>query len=668
VVSLGGGAATQGAGELVRKVVLLGGVAIGALLFLGNDVVMAQEPAPAAPSTELLPLSVNVDSDTPLEGATIRVVDDEGQPLEQTDGADRGRTNDNGVAVLEFDALPSRFAVVIDGGRTSGTGFDGTLRDEVAGYDPTTDGVVVVSPVSTIAAATGVSDSEAKALLGIPGWFDDSDFLHDNTYFDAGTFLRAADREGGVDALIRHLVDQQRADPATRVRFRARGGAAAAGAHAAADQSWLSLAAKAKDGDYKPLVGQLFSTLASTAASKLGGAAGEAILGWTLQAVGLGSLVEDSGKRETLAALKALGESIARLQSQVAGLEKDVNKGSYTNLVAQAGLVTSKIDTAQDMLENLAKLKAENSTATNYRNMILTYIGANLTDAGSTLNGLLASNVPVAGNLIKFASKSAAADSTFFDTQTSKLVASVAAYYALYQARLAVLITEYQHANPQTFAPEVTQADIARLKANVGGQAAVLRPAVPAGAVIDRRTNLMWTQNAKPNPMPASDLFKRVFSRPDGTGPLRTVYPQATNGPRSIARLPGEDWVLPGKSDIERLIDGRGSEAPADYLANFARMSYEQLHAGGRLAFMSGRDGWVPKLGAAKTTRQPIFPHSLTINRFDLKQAKVQPTTVTWCSKDTSACVRELDGQLAKISGAVMYVRPVARGESYWWS
>ena len=93
--------------------------------------------------------------------------------------------------------------------------------------------MVLVDPVSTIAAADGVTLGEAKRLLGIPAWFSDTDFLFSNTYFDARAFLRAADRGDGVDAIIDGLVDEQRADHSTREPFRA---ADAAKATAAGDK------------------------------------------------------------------------------------------------------------------------------------------------------------------------------------------------------------------------------------------------------------------------------------------------------------------------------------------------------------------------------------------------------------------------------------------------
>ena len=92
---------------------------------------------------------------------------------------------------------------------------------------------------------------------------------------------------------------------------------------------------------------------------------------------------------------------------------------------------------------------------------------------------------------------------------------------------------------------------------NVANQAKALKPTVPAGAVIDTRTNKMWTQSYTPNPMPANTFFRVDFAGGRGITPN---YESQFD-----VKLPGmdfADWALPSKRDFQGLIQGPRRPAP----------------------------------------------------------------------------------------------------------
>jgi hypothetical protein len=241
-------------------------------------------------------------------------------------------------------------------------------------------------------------------------------------------------------------------------------------------------------------------------------------------------------------------------------------------LVGQTQGTLNSIDHAQVRLKYLAGLKPGDKTAPKYRDETVDYIGAHLLDKGSLLNRALVPDVPGATGLLKAASDVEVAR-RFFDVQSSKAVKSVAGYYALYEAELAVLIAEYQHAKPDTYSDDATTTVLSDATNRINAQAAYLKPDVPSGAVVDTKTNKMWTQHFTPNPVDASAFFKLIN---EGFRNCRKVYSEEAFGPRQIKGLPFGDWVLPGKDDFATLISGRGALGGVTYLQQAARMSPHQ--------------------------------------------------------------------------------------------
>ena len=166
------------------------------------------------------------DGDTDAAGATVRVfagrpADRGGAALAQTNGRRADRTHRSGVSLLAFRRLPSEFVVEVRGGRADGRRVPGTLRAAVRGYR--SGDVVYVNPVTTMMAAYGAAvergsldrSGGARRLayreLRIPHWMSHADLSYNDRRFDGDRFLGAARRAGGVGALVRRLLHDDRA-------------------------------------------------------------------------------------------------------------------------------------------------------------------------------------------------------------------------------------------------------------------------------------------------------------------------------------------------------------------------------------------------------------------------------------------------------------------------
>jgi len=143
------------------------------------------------------------------------------------------------------------------------------------------------------------------------------------------------------------------------------------------------------------------------------------------------------------------------------------------------------------------------------------------------------------------------------------------------------------------------------------------------------------------------------------------VWPQDYHGPRAIEGLPGGNWTLPSKAEIETMIEGHGSTSGVQWLKEQAGMSGNQANGGGGLAYMSR-----PKTGHTDDTTRT---DSLEIFRYDLWRATVVRDVIVWggdpCGgrADDERCLGELRRKLEAVKGATMYVRPLGNDETYWW-
>ena len=360
-------------------------------------------------------------------------------------------------------------------------------------------------------------------------------------YFDGDAYLRAARRAGGVAALNRALVRAEMRPGDRPRRFRSPGAA-----RAAAAVDWIALLA----GDPRVLIKEAFKAIGILAAKKVGTLAaekaGNAALGWVLAAFGYGDVLKDRDMLEIKEALTALGKQLTALQGQVL-------VAGFSTLVHQTDRTIGQIDHASSQLALLANMPQGDSTRRAFTQTIVDYIGANLLDAPSILNQNLSSNIPLSDNLIKSASRVVAQKSRFFDSKSSAAVKSVYDYFAAYEVKLALLLTEYYHAKPETFSPTTVKANLDALEANVDAQAGSLKPSVPERAVIDSRTGVMWTQALNAPAQADLHAIAEIFQPRRGLQRFR-LKPGA--GPTGVAGLPHGDWRVPTSGDFARLIEG----------------------------------------------------------------------------------------------------------------
>jgi hypothetical protein len=594
------------------------------------------------------------DGDTPVAGGRVRVyaAGRSGRSvrpaLRQRNGREQEQTYAAGDSLLEFAQLPPEFVVEVAGGRAGDRRFRGTFRALVTGYH--SGDVVHVNPVTTlIADLAGAyrrqgrpldldrARSKVYRLLRIPDWVSKADLRYSDRYFDGDTYLRAARAAGGVAALDRALIREELRKGDRARRFR--GGRRAEAQTAAVD--WASLLA----GDPKVLVQEAFKALGVLAAQKIGGLAaekaGKAALGWVLAAFGYGDVLKDQDMLEIKRALDALGRQLTQLQGQV-------QLAGFSTLVHQTDRTIGQIDHATSQLALLANMPANDPTKAAFTQTIVSYIGANLLDAPSILNQNLSANIPLADNLIKSASRVVAQRARFFDAKSSAAVKSVYDYFAAYQTKLAVLLTEYFHAKPEVYSPANVTASLDAVRSNIEAQAASLKPAVPARTVVDTKTGLMWTQGSDFGPEVNLHAIAEIYKPRRGQQHFRLT---SGAGPRSVPGVPFGNWKIPPIGAYEQLIDGWSGASPSAWLQDQARFTKKLLDtAGGQ---MWTRDGF---------KNVPGTWNRLDINVYDLAKGRTWPRP--------SSIWFFVDGWRSDFDDAragAMFYRERGADELYWW-
>ena len=497
---------------------------VGVLVLLGIGVVLARPARAMAPVATAKPVVLavwaHVDDNMPVAGATVRVyatarspASGSGQPparllVRQSSAPRTERTYGTGVALLEFTHLPRAFTVEVTGGQAGGRRLPGRFSVVVRNYLSGT--VVDVNPVTTLITDDLAGQRELPApialardhaqiyrLLGIPGWEDQVDLRYSTRYFDGASYLRAAQRAGGIRRLDRQLVAQARrgqqhrflSAPATFTE-----GPRLAGPIASAAAAGAGLIAQA----FKFLAAQAGSSLVRVAGQK----AGTAALGWVLAAYGFEDALADQEVTEIRRIVEQLSTQVAQLQNQVSQLQRDLGVIGFSTLAHQTDRTIGQIDHATSQLALLANMPAKDSTKAAFAQTIADYIGTNLLDAPAILNRGLGSHLPLADNVIKSASR-ALAQRKFFGPQSSAEVRGVYDYFAAYQVQLAMLLQEYYHAKPTVYSAENNVANLAQLRGNVESQAGSLKPDVPADTVIDTKSSEMWVTDL-PDPREAS--------------------------------------------------------------------------------------------------------------------------------------------------------------------
>jgi hypothetical protein len=648
---------------------------IGCLLAVSVGCVALVSPRPAAGAVDasaahpvVLAVWALADGTGPVSGGTVHVYPGakhgsgpsartpQTAPLAELDGTHARRTASSGATVLEFAQLPAEFTVEVVGGSVRGRPLPGRLRALVRNYRSGT--VVYVNPVTTLSedaathgarpvspAAAALAQRRVYRVLRIPRWMDNADLSYSDKYFSGASYLASARRAGGIGSLDRALVRQAEhgGRPHRFVADNARTSARSAPQASAAVVSWAALSAGGLVKEvFKALALQAGKSLASVAGSK----AATAALGWVLAAFGYGDLLKDQTMLEIRAAVTALGRQLTELQG-------DMALAGFSTLIHQTDRTIGQINHATSQLALLANLPEKDQTKPAFAQTIVNYIGANLIDAPEILNQNLGSNLPIADNLIKAASRAVAQRSRFFDATSSAQVRNVYEYFAVYQAQVAMLLQEYYHAKPEVFSPTVAEANLRQLDQNVESQARSLKPGVPANTVIDTKTSQMWVQDL-PTPTVNLNAFGEMYTKHGGHGAKGAFRLSKGAGPVSVSGVPFANWEVPTMNDFERLVDSRKSSSSVfDWLRQEGRFSKRLLDGGSGIKWV--RDGVEVLYGQVITV-------PLGIDRFNLVEGK--PTSRFRAEIFLPTWRTGFDHQV----GGLMYVRKVSASESYWWS
>jgi hypothetical protein len=203
---------------------------VGIIALLGIGVVLDRPARAMARVARAKPVVLavwaHVDDNMPVAGATVRdyatarpPASWSGQPparllVRQSSLPLTERTYRTGVALLEFTRLPRAFTVEVTGGQARGRRLPGRFSVVVRNYRSGT--VVDINPVTTLIAddvagqprlpapiALARDHAQIYRLLGIPGWEDQVDLRYSARYFDGASYLRAAQRAGGIGRLDR---------------------------------------------------------------------------------------------------------------------------------------------------------------------------------------------------------------------------------------------------------------------------------------------------------------------------------------------------------------------------------------------------------------------------------------------------------------------------------
>ena len=618
-----------------------------------------RSPRAAQSTPGLIPVWAFVNGEAPVVGGRVRVVAG-GRALRQVDGRVFERTNRQGVALLVLKRVPRRFTVIVRGGRADGRRIEGSQRRRSRSYRDAE--VLDVNPLSTLTTQLqrqrpGLSARRAelkvKRYFRLPLWADIGQDFRDsgNSWFDARRYLRAAKRHGSIDRHNRVLARRVLRGPPRRTL---------GGAPPHALVATPPRARAAADGPtVKDMLKKVFK--------RLGKAVGEAALAGSIegafgglislaQAVGL---VAPSEMDEVRQQLNEISRQLTRLEGQVQELSRDLARSDASRLLHLSDDVLARIDHAIEQLALLANTTQTDPTRKPFADTIDAYIGAHLLDAPARLHRQLNPALDIGDNAIKATSRALAAEGRFFGQNESRAVQAVYDYFATYQLQLAVLLTNYWNAHPETYSVPTRQASLARIETSVTTtQTQSLKPALPPNTFIDKRTpKLMWgTDNLRVN---AFDV---------------ELHDMTT---RATLRLAGfENFQAPSYPDLESLVNG-ASGTPRSWLQE--RVGF-QLRQQLLWAYKSIQKGLT-------ATGQGVY---YRISVFDLATGKVErheygdpgswtrewdcPTRAVcgWVGNDPNNHKGVLqDDRIAAYLrskvGGLLLLRYMSPTESYWW-
>lgn len=628
---------------------LINAAVAAAILAVGGAGLLFASPARAAERT-LVAVWATAGGETSLPGAQVRIF--EGNRLIRRDnGARSEQTSPGGTSLLAFGRLPGRFLVeVVSRGRLGGT-FKAVVRRYQSGT------VVFVNPITTLIAdimtahsrggrevSFGQARREVYRALGIPSWETPYDLLYSRAVVDRASYKRATSLAGGANALNPALV---------RAAIGHRGGRFFRSGDAS---GWPQAGAAV---DKSSVVASIFKDLASGIIQAAGFKAATPVLGWVMAAFGL----QDNSNSQDLMDVR---QTLDELGRQITEVKSSVELAGFSNLVAQTANIIGDIKYAMTELQFLVNEPAGTPQNRVFTEKLLDFIGKHLLSAPQRLDQHLGSDVPLADNLVKSASR-LLGSRRFFDSRSSDEVRSVYDYFAAYQAQLAILLIEYYHANPDVYTQSVAKANLQKIEAYVTNQASSLKPRVPDGAVLDTRDGLMWTQailSQPGNPVFQNGLIKlgdlielipkekREYGRSELYFEWR-LKPFATS--TGLPGLPFANWALPTFDDMNRLLSHRGADSPYDWLANQAHISPTLLNA------LQSHFWLRETLYTQLTGSSPLTTPEVCFELYTLQEARAAARSCKLI--ETGA---ERTAALGTRAGT-LYQRQPAAAEQYWW-
>ena len=573
---------------------------VAAAVFAVAGASLGVAPALAARSPESVLVDAHADGDTPISGGLIRAYRCAGPAsrrgvgsrasLRHANGAQAERTNSAGAALLDFDRLPRCLVVSVTGGRVNGRTVRGSFHARVWNESDQIMSVLV-TPVSTLTHAVrrarpGMSTPRARRvvhrLLAIPSHFDHVDLAADDTAFDGDRYIAAAFRAGGTAKLNRALIRKAQRD--RRHSFRATKARAAV---APLGDDPLGLGEWWKQTDVTKLVKDGLKDFGLSLVSEGAQVGGKWILGRLLDYWGLKDVKEfllpKPDTEKIIEMIQELTKRVNNLQQTSDTILKEVLAGQYDAATAPTVPIIDTIDTNQQEMVNLLKLTQDDPGRVGATKRMLASISG-LEGQRNRLNLLLTNPIPGVTNILVAASKKAAARDRWFTQAESQSVGDVYNYYAVYQLRLANLLVEYWNTRSCTntpvpqdcLSPATIQLDLDKFGANIDQQKLQLKPPLPAGTFVDRRTMRMWPQASWPLNglaalnwtsvwLPETCTIAGFSSSCGGSRHSPYSLPKRTDLPLP-ALGPWSDWKFPSEEDYKGLIDGWEGDSPLAWL------------------------------------------------------------------------------------------------------
>ena len=253
--------------------------------------------------------------------------------------------------------------------------------------------------------------------------------------------MAAAFRAGGIGKLNRALI--RSAQRNRRHPFRATKARAAA---APSGDDPLGLREWWNQTDVTKLVQDGFKDFGLSLASEGLHVGGKWVLGRLLDYWGLKDVKEfllpKPDTEKIIEMIQELTKRVNNLQQTADTILKEVLAGQYDAATAPTVPLIDAIDTNQQEMVNLLKLKQEDPGRVGATKRILASVSS-LEGQRNRLNLLLTNPIPGVTNILVAASKKAAAQNRWFRQAESQSVRDVYKYYAVYQLRLANLLVEY---------------------------------------------------------------------------------------------------------------------------------------------------------------------------------------------------------------------------------